>query len=62
MAPTELINSKEARDLLKVSRSTLHRYVKSGKVPVRRTPGGQLRFSATDLAALIAPPRQDQGS
>jgi excisionase family DNA binding protein len=54
MPPKDLISSSEARAVLMVSRSTLHRYVQRGLLTAYRTPGGQLRFSRADINAALS--------
>jgi len=49
-----LFTLKEARRLLKVSRSQLYRWVRSGQLPVRKLGTGRLvRIRATDLRKFI---------
>lgn len=48
------INSYDACHHLGISIATLHRWVKSGKLKPKRTPGGVYRFRRSDLNALLS--------
>jgi excisionase family DNA binding protein len=52
---TEWLRVQHAAELLGVSASTLRRWADSGKVPSRRTPGGQRVFPRGDLLVLVTP-------
>ena len=52
------LTGSQARDVLNVSDSTLHRYAESGIVRTFRTPGGHRRYNAADLAQVLAGPVQ----
>ncbi|NOZ50636.1 MAG: MerR family DNA-binding transcriptional regulator [Chloroflexi bacterium] len=54
----------EASRRLKVSPSTLRRWADAGRVPYRRTPGGQRIFAAADITRLQAQgwPKESNGS
>jgi excisionase family DNA binding protein len=63
---TRLLNVGQAAAYLGVSPASLRKWSDRGLVPVYRTPGGQRRFSTTDLdefmlsmrePATAAPPR-----
>jgi excisionase family DNA binding protein len=63
---TRLLNVGQAAAYLGVSAASLRKWSNEGLVPVYRTPGGQRRFSTTDLddfmrsmrePATTAPPR-----
>ncbi|MBX3742603.1 MAG: helix-turn-helix domain-containing protein [Akkermansiaceae bacterium] len=47
------INSYDACHHLGISIATLHRWVKSGRLKPKRTPGGVYRFRRSDLNALL---------
>lgn len=47
------INSYDACHHLGISIATLHRWVKSGKLKPKRTPGGVYRFRRSELNALL---------
>jgi len=49
-----LITSAEACDLPRVSRPTLHRYVRQKRLVPKRLPGGRLRFNRSDVLNLLA--------
>ncbi len=50
MAPTEtqLLTTRQATELLQVSRFTLYRLVEAGEIPALRV-GGQLRFDRAEI-------------
>lgn len=48
------LSPNEAAALIGCHVDTLKRWVKDGKVPVMRTPGGWLRFKRSDIEAFIA--------
>lgn len=63
--PSDLLNSEEVCQLLRVSRPTLHRYVKNGTLKPKRLPGGRLRFDRQQAlsvfnGALKPNPAQDR--
>lgn len=45
----ELLTLEEAIKLIKVSKSTLRRWEKEGKIKSIRTPGGHRRYSVEEL-------------
>ena len=49
----ELVTSAEAAQIGKVSRVTIHRAVKAGKLVPLRTPGGHFRFRRAEVEALL---------
>ena len=51
--PTYLRTSQVA-ELLHVSRATVTRWAKDGKLPVLRTLGGHRRFPEAEIRALVA--------
>jgi excisionase family DNA binding protein len=64
MAGSErLLNASEAAEFLGVSTSSVRKWSDQGLVPVYRTPGGQRRYSLTDLERFLEsmrePPRGD---
>lgn len=52
--PDELVTSAEAAKIGHVSKITIHRAVKAGKITPLRTPGGHFRFRRADVEALLA--------
>lgn len=51
-----LLNSAETCELLKISRPTLHRYVRQKLLNPFRLPGGRLRFRKSDVVMILALP------
>jgi excisionase family DNA binding protein len=51
-----LLNSAETCELLKISRPTLHRYVRQKLLHPFRLPGGRLRFRKSDVVMILALP------
>jgi excisionase family DNA binding protein len=49
---TELIDSKEAASLLRVSLPTLHKWKKQGRIPFQRI-GTRIRFNKAEVLATI---------
>lgn len=49
----DLITSAETCDLLRISRPTLHRYVRQKHLQPKRLPGGQLRFHRSEVLQLL---------
>jgi excisionase family DNA binding protein len=56
MHDAEFITLKEAADDVRLSVSTLKRYIYSGQLRSYRTPGGRHRVRRADLAALLGAP------
>jgi excisionase family DNA binding protein len=56
MRDAEFITLKEAAGELRLSVSTLKRYIYSGQLRSYRTPGGRHRVRRADLAALLGAP------
>lgn len=48
-ASMEILNTREAADLLNVNPQTLKNYIYSGKLPALKTPGGHHRIKKSDL-------------
>ena len=48
----EILNTREAAALLKVTPQTIKNYIYSGKLPAIKTPGGHHRIRRADLASL----------
>ncbi len=60
--PTGYYSVSEAAALLKVSQSTVWRWIKSGKLPAKQIGARTIRITKQDLAAIFAPvPLQDNG-
>lgn len=51
--PDDLVTSAEAAKIGNVSKITIHRAVKAGKLTPLRTPGGHFRFRRSDVEALM---------
>lgn len=49
-----LITSAETCELLRISRPTLHRYVRQKRLDPKRLPGGRLRFQRSAVLSLLA--------
>ena len=58
-AVTANMKLAEAERLLGVSRWTLYRYIRQGRLPVVKLAGGHYRVSAEAVAALEAAPASD---
>jgi excisionase family DNA binding protein len=52
--PANLVNTKEAADLLGVTPQTIKNYIYAGKLTSYKTPGGHHRFKVSDLQGLAA--------
>ena len=57
-ATQRFLNVSEAASYLGVSAASLRKWSDDGLVPVYRTPGGQRRYSPTDLEEFLASMRQ----
>lgn len=51
--PDDLLTSAEAAKIGNVSKITIHRAVKAGKLTPLRTPGGHFRFRRSDIEKLL---------
>jgi excisionase family DNA binding protein len=49
----DLLTSAEVAELFGVDRTTVVMWAKRGRVPVVRTPGGQLRFRVDEIVSLL---------
>jgi excisionase family DNA binding protein len=56
--PANLVNTKEAADLLGVTPQTIKNYIYAGKLASYKTPGGHHRLKVSDLGEL-APQKND---
>ncbi len=52
-APTSLLTSYQVGALLQVNPSSVNKWIKDGRIPAYRTPGGHRRIRATDLMAFL---------
>lgn len=52
--PDSLLTSHQAGTLLQVNPSSINKWVKEGRIPAFRTPGGHRRIRAGDLVAFLA--------
>ncbi len=48
-----LLTLRETADRLRVSQRTVHRYIKDGRLPSLRTPGGDHRIRLADVEAAL---------
>lgn len=51
----DLLTSAEVMEMARISKSTLMRAVKAGKLTPSRTPGGHFRFRRGDIETLLRP-------
>jgi excisionase family DNA binding protein len=47
------LTSHQAADLIQVNPSSVNKWVKEGRIPAYRTPGGHRRIQAADLVAFL---------
>lgn len=52
--PDSLLTSHQAGTLLQVNPSSINKWVKEGRIPAFRTPGGHRRIRAGDLVAFLS--------
>lgn len=52
-APNSLMTSYQVGKLLQVNPSSVNKWIKDGRIPAYRTPGGHRRIRATDLMAFL---------
>ena len=57
----DLLTSAEVADLFGVDRTTVVMWAKRRRIPVLRTPGGQLRFRAHEILSLLGRTEDDEG-
>lgn len=53
LTPDSLLTSHQAGTLLQVNPSSINKWVKEGRIPAFRTPGGHRRIRASDLVAFL---------
>jgi excisionase family DNA binding protein len=58
----ELLTSAEAARVLRVSKSTINRYVRLGQLRAYRLPSGYLRFRREDVEKLLEELGGDDGN
>jgi excisionase family DNA binding protein len=58
--PGELLTTTEAAQLLGVVRSTVLRYVRTGKLPAISLPSGHTRIRREDVERLLQDPHRDR--
>jgi excisionase family DNA binding protein len=58
----ELVNSREAAQMLHVSKATIDRYAKSGVLRGYLLPKGERRFLRSDVQGLLTPEHPDPAS
>ena len=51
--PETLLTSYQAGSILQVNPSSVNKWVKDGRIPAFRTPGGHRRIRASDLVAFL---------
>ncbi|MCX7794864.1 MAG: helix-turn-helix domain-containing protein, partial [Thermodesulfovibrionales bacterium] len=49
-----LLNTREACNILKISKRTLYKYIKTGKLPCVRLSSKAIRIRETDIMELIS--------
>jgi excisionase family DNA binding protein len=54
------LRASEICKLYSISRRTLYRWIKSGKISGVRTPGGHLRFDIDEVERLFLKPEKNQ--
>ncbi len=54
LLPDSLLTSYQVGALLQVNPSSINKWVKDGRIPAFRTPGGHRRIRAADLVAFLA--------
>ncbi len=59
---TRFLNVSEAASFLGVSAASLRKWSDQGLVAVYRTPGGQRRYSPTDLEEFLSSMRQSDSA
>lgn len=52
--PDELLTSAQVQRIANISKSTVSRAVKDGRIKPLRTPGGHFRFRRGDVDALLS--------
>ena len=52
--PSEVYNTKEAQDFLKISKSTMKRYIKGGIIKTKKV-GGRYKILGKELLKLVSP-------
>lgn len=58
-AAEDYLDSKAVMARVRISRRTLDRYVKSGKLPVSVLPSGHRRYAPADVDALLTSSRPE---
>ncbi len=53
ISPDSLLTSYEVGSLLQVNPSSINKWVKDGRIPAFRTPGGHRRIRASDLVSFL---------
>ena len=61
MTATKLYTINEAAGYLKITRKTLYKWRKAGKIKAMRTPGGQVRITLEELNAILIPDGDRRG-
>ncbi len=51
---SSLLTPIEVAMVLKIDRITVYRWIKSGRIPAKRLPGGLLRIEAKDIESLLS--------
>jgi len=54
IGPEPWLDTAATCDHLAISKPTLYRWVKAGRITPRRTPTGELRFRRSELDAILA--------
>lgn len=59
----QLMKPEEVAPLFRVQPSTVRTWARRRKIPSTRTPGGEIRVRPSDVAAMLADPRdRDQAT
>ncbi len=58
--PGKMLTTREVAELLQVDLSTVTRWIRYGRLPAIRTPGGQYRVRREDVERLLGRPVEDR--
>lgn len=57
--PGEIYNTREAQDFLKISKSTMKRYIKKGIIKAKKV-GGRYKIFGKELLKLVSPTTEEK--